>query len=80
MLAGLNMDNPEDAAAHVEHIRSIINEDLLSEIAERNERIVTDIPTQLDELELLVTTNQVRGAILNQIKSINNLLAEAISV
>ena len=79
MLAGKNFDNLDAALEHVEHVNMIVNEDMLAEIAERNERIARDIPVALDELASMVE-DEDRNAIVGQIKDINNLFAEAISV
>lgn len=80
MLAGRSFDNPDAALLHIEHVNMIVNEDMLAEIAERNERIADDIPAALEDLSEMIENGADRSAIVNQIKDINNLFAEAISV
>jgi hypothetical protein len=58
----------------------IIDDEMLNEIAERNERIADDIPAALDELAVMIEEGEERSAIVGQFREISNLLAEAVSV
>lgn len=80
MLVGKNLANADAALAHIDHVRMIINEEMLNEIAERNERIADDIPVALDELALMIESGEDRSVIIGQFRDISNLLAEAVSV
>jgi hypothetical protein len=80
MLAGKNMDDPEAALGHIEHVRTIIDEAMLKEIAERNERIAEDIPAALDDLAAMIEDDEDRSVVVGQLREINGLFAEAISV
>lgn len=80
MLVGRNIDNSDAALAHMEHVRMIINDDMLAEIAERNERIATDLPSALDELEGMIENGDDRSVIIGQFRDISSLLGEAVSV
>ncbi len=80
ILVGRNLDNPDAALAHIDQVRMIINDDLLAEVAETNERIASDIPTALDELATMIESGEDRSVIVAQFRDISNLLAEAVSV
>lgn len=80
ILVGRNLDNPDAALAHIDQVRMIINDDLLAEVAERNERIASDIPAALDELAIMIESGEDRSVIVGQFRDISSLLAEAVSV
>jgi len=80
MLVGKNLDNPDAALAHIEHVRMILNDDMLAEVAERNERIADDIPVALDDLVAMIEDGEDRSVIVGQFRDISSLLAEAVSV
>jgi hypothetical protein len=80
MLVGRNLDNPDAALSHIDHVHMIISDEMLNEIAERNERIAEDIPAALDDLATMIEGGEDRGVIVGQFREINNLLAEAVSV
>ncbi|MEM3159376.1 MAG: hypothetical protein QXJ74_01195 [Nitrososphaera sp.] len=80
MLVGKNLDNPEAALAHIDHVHMIIDDEMLNEIAEQNERISADIPAALDDLAAMVESGEERSVIIGQFREISSLLAEAVSV
>jgi hypothetical protein len=80
MLVGKNLANSDAAVAHIDHVHMIIDDEMLNEIAERNERIAEDIPAALDELAVMIEEGDDRSAIVGQFREISNLLAEAVSV
>lgn len=80
MLVGKNLDNTDAALAHMDHVRMIVNDDMLAEIAERNERIATDLPAALDDLAAMIENGEDRSVIVGQFRDISSLLAEAVSV
>jgi hypothetical protein len=80
MLVGKNLENPETALEHIEHVHMFISDEMLNEIAERNERIADDIPAALDELAAMIQDGDDRRILVGQFRDISNLLAEAISV
>lgn len=80
MLAGKNLNNAEVAVGHIEHVHMIIDDEMLNEIAERNERIADDIPAALDDLAAMIESGEDRSVIVGQFHKISNLFAEAVSV
>lgn len=80
MLVGKNLANSDAAIAHIDHVHMIIDDEMLNEIAERNERIAEDIPAALDDLSVMIEDGEDRSAIVGQFREISNLLAEAVSV
>ncbi len=80
MLVGKNLDHHEAALEHLEHIHMIIDDEMLNEIAERNERIADSIPAALDDLAAMIEDGEDRSVIAAQFREISNLLAEAVSV
>lgn len=80
ILVGKNLDNPDAALAHIDHVRMILNDDMLAEIAERNERIAEDIPAALDDLASMIEDGEDRSVIVEQFRDIYSLLAEAVGV
>jgi len=80
MLVGKNLDNTDAALAHIDHVHMIVNDDMLAEIAERNERIATDLPAALDDLATMIEGGEDRSVIVGQFRDISSLLAEAVSV
>lgn len=78
-LVGRNLGDPEMALEHVEHAKMQLDEQTLAELAERNERLATDIPAAFDELAAIVENGEPRPAVAQQIRVISDLLGEAIS-
>ena len=80
MLVGKNLANPDAALAHIDHVHMFLDDEMLNEIAERNERIADDIPVALDDLAIMIESGEDRSVIVGQFREINSLLAEAVSV
>jgi hypothetical protein len=72
-----NSDDPELAAHHAEHAAEALTDDAIEELAERNERIATDLPASLEELESAAEAGEGVEQIAGDIDS---LLGEAVDV
>ncbi len=79
-LAADNLAYPDRAAEHMEHAGEELTDDVLEEIAERNERIANDLPALLEELELSIISGANAAEVDQKADSLNNLLAEAVQV
>ena len=80
ILVGWNLASPEAAIEHIEHINMMLSDDMLDEVAERNERIARDIPAALADLKTMIENGEDRSVIVGQFREIRNLLDEAVSV
>ncbi len=78
-LVGRNLGDSEMAVAHVEHAMMQLDEQTLAELAERNERLATDIPAAFDELSAMIEDGASKPEVAQQIRSISDLLGEAVS-
>jgi hypothetical protein len=78
-LVGRNLGDAEAAVAHVEHAAMQLDEQTLAELAERNERLAADIPAAFDELSSMIQSGATKPEVAQQIRSISDLLAEAVS-
>lgn len=78
-LVGRNIGDAEAAVAHVEHAAMQLDEQTLAELAERNERLAADIPAAFDELAAMIDAGAAKPEVAQQIRSISDLLAEAVS-
>jgi hypothetical protein len=67
------------AIEHAAHAHEHLDEHTIEEIAERNQRLATDLPAALEELHMTVG-NSSQSDVGAQIEEIENLLAETISV
>jgi hypothetical protein len=72
-----NSDDPELAAHHAEHAAEALTDDAIEELAEKNERIATDLPASLEELESAAEAGEGVEQIAGDIDS---LLGEAVDV
>lgn len=79
-LAAENAADAEIAAEHMEHAGEELDEHVLEEIAERNERIATDQPASLEELEESIDSGASAEDLEQQVGDLTNLLGEAVSV
>ncbi|HEX6068089.1 MAG TPA: hypothetical protein VFZ05_04735 [Nitrososphaera sp.] len=77
-LAVENASDPEVAAEHIEHAAEELDEDTLDEIAERNERIATDLPASLEDLQAAIQAGDTD--LDARLTTLTNLLGEAVSV
>lgn len=68
------------AEEHAKHTAEHLDEKVVKEIAEKNERIAEDLPAAMDNLNNLLTTGADKTAITDKITEIENLLGEAVSV
>lgn len=69
------------SAEHVEHAGEHLSDDIVKEITEKNERLGTELPASIAELqEALESGNATAAGVNEQVSNINNLLDEAITV
>lgn len=69
------------SAEHVEHAAEHLTDDTIEEITERNNRLGTELPASLDELQEALEGGDVTAAdVEEQIGHINDLLDETVSV
>jgi hypothetical protein len=71
--------NATAAAKHAEHAHEHLDQDVIEEISERNERLGRDLPAALEELHMSIG-NSSSSEIEAQIQNINDLLDETVSV
>ena len=71
--------NATAAAKHAEHAHEHLDQDVIDEISERNERLARDLPGALEELHMSMG-NSSSSEIEAQIQNINDLLDETVSV
>lgn len=77
----LGADDVELATEHADHAREGLDEHTVEEIAERNERLATDLPAALDDLRAtLAGSDQFVQGVGEKVDDARNLLAEAVSV
>lgn len=77
----LGADNVELATEHADHAREDLDEHTVEEIAERNERLATDLPAALDDLRAtLAGSDQFVQGVGEKVDDARSLLAEAVSV
>lgn len=79
-LAAENAADAEIAAEHMEHAGEQLDEHVLEEIAERNERIATDLPASLEGLQTAIDSGASAEDLGQQVDDLTNLLGEAVSV
>lgn len=77
-LAAENAADPEIAGEHMEHAGEELTDEVLAEIAERNERIARDLPASFEELESAIGSGD--GDVSQRLDALNNLLSEAVTV
>ncbi|MEP0824846.1 MAG: hypothetical protein HRF40_05115 [Nitrososphaera sp.] len=77
--SNLASNNMTLAHEHAEHAHDYIDEHVVSEIAERNQRLATDLPAALEDLLSSVSTS-TEQQIQTKIQNINDLLGETVSV
>lgn len=77
-LAQENLDDSELAAEHAEHAAEALTDEAIEELAERNERIATDLPASLEEFHSAVESGE--GSMEQIAGDIDSLLGEAVSV
>lgn len=68
------------AEEHAKHVAMHLDESMIKEIAEKNERIARDLPASIDDLNNLFETGADKTAITEKITDIENLIGEAVSV
>jgi hypothetical protein len=77
MLAQENIDDPELATHHAEHAAEALTDDAIEELAERNERVATELPASLEELESAAESGEGVEQIAGDIEA---LLGEAVDI
>lgn len=77
----LGVDDVELAATHAERAAAGLDDHMVDEIAERNERIADELPASLDDLsETLAGADQFVQGVGEKVSNSQSLLAEAVSV
>jgi hypothetical protein len=71
--------NATIATEHATHAHEHLDDDIVEEIAERNERLGRDLPAALEELHMTIG-NSSTSEVEAQIQNINSLLDETVSV
>jgi endonuclease/exonuclease/phosphatase (EEP) superfamily protein YafD len=66
------------AEEHAEHAHEQLDEHIIEEISERNERLGRDLPAALEDLHMTVG-NSTGQEVQTKIQNINDLLAETVS-
>lgn len=79
-LAAENLAFPDVAAEHMEHAGEELSDEVLEEIAERNERIANDLPVSLEELESSIRSGANAEEVDQKVNALSDLLAEAVQV
>jgi hypothetical protein len=73
--------NTTMSAEHVEHAGEHLTDDVIKEITEKNNRVGTELPASIKELqESLEGGNPTAASVSGQVSDINDLLDEAITV
>ncbi|MEO9363458.1 MAG: hypothetical protein ABI348_06110 [Nitrososphaera sp.] len=81
MLVGGNYaGNPDSAKEHAEHASEHLSASDIKEITEKNQRLGTALPAALEKLKTSIAGNSPRSEIVQQIKDINGMLGETITV
>lgn len=80
MLAAENAGDAEIAGEHMEHAGEELTDHVLEEIAERNERIATDLPASLEELQAAIDSGASAEELETSVTAVSNLLGEAVQV
>lgn len=70
--------NATVAEEHAEHAHEHLDQDVIDEISERNERLGTDLPAALEDLHLSLT-NSTAQQVQTKIQNINDLLGETVT-
>lgn len=80
-LAGNNTSDKDIANHHIEHAAEALTNTTLKEIAEKNQRIATDLPANIEQLKAMINSSNATVADVNQqIQQISGLLDEAVQV
>ena len=81
MLVGGNYaGNPDSAKMHADHASEHLGAADIKEITEKNQRLGTDLPAALEKLKTSVAGKSPRSDIVQQIKDINGMLGETVTV
>jgi hypothetical protein len=81
MLVGGNYaGNPDSAKMHADHASEHLGAADIKEITEKNQRLGTDLPAALEKLKTSVAGKSPRSDIVQQIKDINGMLDETVTV
>jgi hypothetical protein len=80
-LAGNNTSNKDVANHHVEHAAEALTNSTVKEIAEKNQRIATDLPASIEKLKASINSaNAIVNNVKQQVQGISDLLDEAVQV
>lgn len=79
-LAGNNTSDKEVANDHTEHAAEALSNSTLKEIAERNQRIATDLPASIEQLKTAINSAASPSEIKQDIQAVSDLLDESVAI
>jgi hypothetical protein len=79
-LAGENASDSDTASHHIEHASEALTNSTLEEIAEKNQRIATDLPASIENLGTAIDSSADSDTISQNVQEVSNLLDEAAQV
>jgi hypothetical protein len=79
-LAGNNTSNKEVADHHVEHAAQALDNSTLKEIAEKNQRIATDLPQSIQQVKTSIDSGASPDEVKQNVQMLSDLLDEATDV
>lgn len=80
-LAGNNTSDKDIANHHIEHVVEALTNATLKEISEKNQRIATDLPANIEQLKTMINSSNATAEDINsQVQQISGLLDEAVQV
>lgn len=79
-LAGNNTSDKEVANDHMEHAAESLSNSTLKEIAERNERIATDLPGSIEQLKTAINSGASASEVKQDVQAVSDLLDESVDV
>ncbi|WP_148701893.1 hypothetical protein [Candidatus Nitrososphaera evergladensis] len=81
-LAGNNTGSADKDIAidHIEHASEALTNSTLKEIAERNQRLATDLPASIEQLRMSISSGVSASQIEQDVKTISDLLDETVQV
>lgn len=79
-LAGNNTSDKEVADHHIEHATEALTNSTLKEIAEKNQRIATDLPSSIEQLKTAIGSGASADEVKQDVQTVSDLLDEAVQV
>ncbi|AIF83565.1 hypothetical protein NTE_01502 [Candidatus Nitrososphaera evergladensis SR1] len=79
-LAGNNTSDKEVANHHMEHAAEALTNSTLKEIAEKNKRIATDLPSSIEQLKTAIDSGASADEVKQDVQAVSDLLDEAVQI